>query len=56
MFGEHVEPNTASRGVEAKLDQLIGHITSLTTRLDRHDQRIARMEKYQEGGDRSPPP
>lgn len=55
MFGEHVEPNAASHGVEAKLDQLIGHITSLTTRLDRHDKHIARMEKYQEG-DRSPPP
>ena len=35
----------------AKLDRVLGQVTTINNRLDTHDQRIARTEKFQAGED-----
>ncbi|GJN37016.1 hypothetical protein PR202_gb25932 [Eleusine coracana subsp. coracana] len=52
MSGDGTNPETET----IKLDRILAQLTSLTTRLDRHDERIVRMEKFQSGENSSPPP
>jgi hypothetical protein len=46
--GDNLEPDSA------KLDCILAHLTTITRRLDTHDQCIARMEKFQRGEDDDP--
>jgi len=42
-----VDPETDS----AKLDRILAQLTTINKRLDSHDRRIARTEKFQAGDD-----
>ena len=39
------------RDLGAKLDRVLGQVSTINNRLDTHDRRIARTEKFQAGED-----